>query len=238
MKHVGVPRLSMTTASLLVLVLFSGCHGVRPVLPDGGAVKPRGTVWGYFKPAKEEFSAGERITVEMVVHNDGVEPFTFEEGGDYRFGDGRQDRFFVTFGDPNVKYVSCGGGLLGIGTVPGKGVYREVIDLTPWGRPAPGGIARVTCRRTLSSRVETKLLVDCLEMQPIDYTRADARAVLIDEMARLNRGREGFSNDRERQKEIERVVDLFLRFPQIQTAFEVKVSGRVGSERGIRQDGH
>jgi hypothetical protein len=229
---------SRRTASLLVLVLLCGCHGVRPALLEGGAVKPQGTVWGYFRPTKEEFSADERITVEMVVHNDGTEPFTFEKGGDYRFGNGRQDRFFVTFADPDVKYLSCGGGLLGIGTVPSKGVYREVIDLTPWGRPIPDsrGIARVTCRRTLSSRVNTKLLVHCLERQPIDYTRADARAVLIDEMARRNRRRAGFSSDRERQKETERVVDLFMGFPQIQSTFEVKVTGRVGSGRSLEQE--
>lgn len=180
-------------------------------------------------PTKEEFFADEPIRVEMVVHNDGPEDFRFDKGGDYRLGNGRYDRFFVAFDGSHGKYASAGGGLLGVGTVPANGVYRQVIDLTPWGPPGPdeNGILRVTCRRTLTTQVATKLLVDCLERQPIDYTRRDARAVLIAEMARLNEGREGFPDEKEKRKEIERVVDLYMDFPQIQSTVACKVSGRL-----------
>ena len=109
--------------------------------------------------------------------------------------------------------------------------------MTPWSPPGPDdrGIIRVTCRRTLTTQVATKLLVDCLEKQPIDHTRKDARAVLITEMTRLNQHREGFADEREKQKEIERVVDLYMQFPQIQSTFECKVNGRV---RDRRNDNH
>ena len=219
----------MRTLSLIMLVLLSSCHDVQAALAEGRQAKQKGAIWGGFRPTKEEFFFGEPIKVEMVIHNDGTEDFTFQTGGDYRFGKGRHDRFFVAFRDPNVRYLSCGGGLLGLATVPKKGVYRQVIDLTPWGPPGPDrrGIMPVTCRRTLTSRVETKLLVDPLEKQPIDYARKDARAVLIAEMSRLNRRRKGFAGEREKQKEIERVVDLYMKFPQIQSTFHIEVLGRL-----------
>ena len=205
---------------------------------EGKNDKRRVTVWGFFRPTKEEFFADEPITVEMVVHNDSAEDLRFDTGGDYRHGNGRQDRFFVTFGDPKVKYLSAGGGLLGSAVVRAKGVYKEVIDLTPWSPPAPDekGIIRVTCRRTLTSHVDTKLLVHCLEKQPLDYARKDARAALIAEMTRLNQHRAGFADDREKQKEIERVVDLYMRFPQIQSTVECKVSGRLKDTSENKQD--
>jgi len=135
-------------------------------------------------------------------------------------------------------FTSNGGGLLGLGIVPAKGVYKEVIDLTPWGPPGPDdrGIIRVTCRRSLTTQVGTKLLVRCLEEKPVDYTRKDARAVLIAEMIRLNQRRAGFADEREKQKEIERVVDLYMRFPQIQSTFEYKVNGRVRGRSGSDRD--
>ena len=238
MRDGDLLRRSFMAAALLVLVFLSACGDVLTVLAEGREVKQRGTVWGYFRPTKEEFRAGEPITVEMVVHNDGTEPFTFDKGGDYRFGNGRHERFFVSFGDTSVDYLSCGGGLMGRGTVAPKGVYREEIDLTPWGPPPPDdrGIVRVTCRRTLSSHVETRLLVDCLERKPLNHAREDARAALIGEMARLNRDRAGFAGERERQQEIERVVDLYLRFPQIQSTFDVKVNRRLGRGQGAGND--
>ncbi|MBC8869321.1 MAG: hypothetical protein H8E44_07875 [Planctomycetes bacterium] len=188
-----------------------------------------GTIRGFFRPTKEKFFSDEPITVEMVVHNDGTEDFRFHKGGDYRLTGGRHDRFFVAFGGSSPMFTSNGGGLHGLGIVPAKGVYKEVIDLTPWGPPGPDdqGVIRVTCRRTLTTQVATKLLVRCLEQKPIDYTRKDARAILIAEMTRLNQRRAGFADDREKQKEIERVVDLYMRYPQIQSTFECRVNGRV-----------
>ena len=212
-------------------VMSRAAAGVTHADPTIGDVA---SIRGFFRPTKEEFFSDEPLTVKMVVHNHGAKEFRFDKGGDYRFGNGRHDRFSVTFGDPNAKYTSCGGGMLGLGVVPARGVYKEVIDLTPWSpsRPDAQGIIRVTCRRTLTTRVATKLLVDCLETQPIDYARKDARAVLIAEMTRLNQRRAGFAEDREKQKEIERVVDLYLQFPQIQSTFECKVNGRVRDRRG------
>jgi len=200
--------------------------------------KDTATIRGFFRPTKEEFFADEPIMVEMVVHNDGTEEFRFDKGGDYRHGNGRQGRFSVTLKDPNAKYISCGGGLHGLGIVPAKGVYKEVIDLTPWGPPGTDdqGVIRVTCRRTLTTQVATKLLVDCLEKKPIDYTRKGVRAVLVAEMTRLNQHRAGFADDREKEKEIERVVDLYMCFPQIQSTFECKVNGRVKGRNGRNQD--
>jgi hypothetical protein len=84
----------------------------------------------------------------------------------------------------------------------------------------------------LTTQVATKLLGRCLEKKPIDYTRKDARVGLIAEMTRLNQRRAGFADEREKQKEIERVVDLYMRFPQIQSTFECKVSGRVRGTSG------
>jgi hypothetical protein len=219
----------MRTLWLIVLVASLGCCASGGEVDDERREGRKGPVWGYFRATKETFAADEPITVEMVVHNDGDETFRFQTGGDYRFGNGRHDRFFVSFGDPDARYLSCGGGLIGHAILPKNGVYREAIDLTPWGPPGPDakGILRVTCRRTLSWRVETKLLVDCLERQPIDYGREDARAVLIREMARRNQRRKGFADDAERQQEIERVVDAFLRFPQVQSTLEIHVSGQL-----------
>ena len=106
------------------------------------------------------------------------------------------------------------------------------------GSPGPDrrGIIPVTCRRTLTSRVETKLLVYPLDRQPIDYTRKDARAVLIQKMTRLNRRRKGFAGEREIQKEIERVVDVYMRFPQIRSTFEIKVLGRLRPKQRMERD--
>ena len=227
----------MRTPLLILVVLLSSCPDMQIVLAEGRNGKQRGTIWGYFRPTKEEFFFDEPKTVEMVVHNDGTEDFTFGKGGDYRHGNGRKGRFFVSFGDPNVVYPSCGGGLHGRGIVPKRGVYREVIDLTPWSPPAPDkkGTIRVTCRRTLTSYVKTKLLVECLDRQPIDYARKDARAVLIAKMTRLNRRRKGFASEREKQKEILRIVDLYMSFPQIRSTFDIKVSARLRPKQRLER---